>query len=220
MKEKQNCQQQHKKSENINEGQMKKIIFVFSIILSVMAVLFAANWDILAKPKHEQGKPGTAGDPETLYVYCVMQKDDGNGEKVSGEYFLEVQEIGKEAQLKPKSAPIRLVVIPQFWKTWWFKSLCLLSLAGIIFSLYQVRLKFLNLKGNHERKLKRFFSKHRLSKREQEIALLLLRGETNKSIEEKLFISVHTVKNHIYNIYRKLGVKNRLQLTNLYRDFN
>lgn len=220
MKEKQNCQQQHKKSENINEGQMKKIIFVFSIILSVMVVLFAANWDILAKSIYVPGKPGIAGDPETLYVYCVMQKDDVNGEKVSGAYFLEVKQVGKDAQLKPAGTPIRLVVIPQFWKTWWFKGLCLLSLAGIIFSLYQVRLKFLNLKGNHERKIKRFFSKHRLSKREQEIAFLLLRGNTNKSIEEKLFISVHTVKNHIYNIYRKLGVKNRLQLTNLYRDFD
>ena len=222
MEEKQNYRQQHNKNKNknINEGQMKKTIFVFSIILSVMAVLFAANWDILAKPKHVPGKPGTAGDPETLYVYCIMQKDDGNGEKVSGEYLLEVQKVDMDAQLKPEGAPIRLVVIPQFWKTWWFKSLCLLSLAGIIFSLYQVRLKFLNLKGNHERKMKRFFSKHCLSKREQEIVLLLLRGETNKSIEEKLFISVHTVKNHIYNIYRKLGVSNRLQLTNLYRDFN
>jgi DNA-binding CsgD family transcriptional regulator len=205
---------QWKRNKNINEGQMKKTIFVFPIILSVMAVLFAVNWDILAKSKHVPGEPGNAGDPETLYAYCVE-----NDEKMSGEYLLEVKKMGKHAPIKPEGTLIRLVVIPQFWKKWWFKSLCLLSLAGIIFSLYQVRLRFLNLKSNHERKMKRFFSKHRLSKREQEIALLLLRGDTNKSIENKLFISVHTVKNHIYNIYRKLGVNNRLQLTNLYRDF-
>ncbi len=187
-----------------------------------MAVLFVSSWSILAKSIPVSVKQDTSRDKEPVYVYCVLEKSTENGENsesVPGEYLLEVQDVNAAAQLNAEDKPIRLVVIPQFWKTWWFKSLCLLSLAGIIFSLYQVRLKFLNLKGNHERKVKRFFSKHRLSKREQEIVLLLLRGETNKSIEERLFISVHTVKNHIYNIYRKLGVKNRLQLTNVFRDF-
>jgi DNA-binding CsgD family transcriptional regulator len=62
------------------------------------------------------------------------------------------------------------------------------------------------------------FSKHRISKREEEITLLLLQGESKKTIEDKLFISSHTVKNHIYHIYRKLGIKNRLQLFNLFQD--
>jgi DNA-binding CsgD family transcriptional regulator len=198
---------------------MKKIIFIISMILSVIVVLFVSSWSILAKSIPVSVKQNTARDKEPVYVYCVLEKSAENSERVSGEYLLEVKDVNAAAQLNVEDKPIRLVVIPQFWKTWWFKSLCLLSLAGIIFSLYQVRLKFLNLKGNHERKMKHFFSKHRLSKREQEIALLLLQGDTNKSIEERLFISVHTVKNHIYNIYRKLGVKNRLQLTNIFQDF-
>lgn len=202
---------------------MKKIIFIISIILSVLAVLFVSTWSILAKPIPVSVIQNTSRDKEPVYVYCVLEKSPENGEnseRVSGEYLLEVKDVNAADRLNAEDNHIRLVVIPQFWKTWWFKSLCLLSLAGIMFSLYQVRLKFRNLKGNHERKIKHFFSKHCLSKREQEIALLLLQGDTNKSIEERLFISVHTVKNHVYNIYRKLGVKNRLQLTNLYRDFN
>lgn len=63
-----------------------------------------------------------------------------------------------------------------------------------------------------------FFIVHKISKREQEIIELMLRGMSNADIEKKLFISPHTVKNHIYNIYQKLGVKNRVQISNLIRE--
>jgi len=50
-----------------------------------------------------------------------------------------------------------------------------------------------------------------LSQREQEILLMLAAGATNKDIAQKLFLSLNTVKSHIYNIYRKIDVPNRLQ---------
>ena len=63
-----------------------------------------------------------------------------------------------------------------------------------------------------------FFIVHKISKREQEIIHLMLEGMSNADIEKKLYISPHTVKNHIYNIYQKLGVKNRVQISNLIRN--
>ena len=51
-----------------------------------------------------------------------------------------------------------------------------------------------------------------LTAREAEIVRLLLEGRDNRAITEALFISDHTVKNHIHNIYRKLGLRNRVQL--------
>ena len=57
-----------------------------------------------------------------------------------------------------------------------------------------------------------------LSNREGEILGLLLRGKSNKEIERDLFISPHTVRNHIHNIYQKLGVGSRLQLMNFVRE--
>lgn len=51
-----------------------------------------------------------------------------------------------------------------------------------------------------------------LSNREVEIVTLVLAGRSNRGIEEELFISQRTVKNHLYNIYRKLNVKNRVEL--------
>lgn len=50
-----------------------------------------------------------------------------------------------------------------------------------------------------------------LSKREYEVLELLSGGLSNKDIGNKLFISEKTVKNHVTNIYKKLGVKDRLQ---------
>lgn len=50
-----------------------------------------------------------------------------------------------------------------------------------------------------------------LSKREYEVLLLLSEGHSNKIIGEKLFISEKTVKNHVTQIYKKLGVSDRVQ---------
>ncbi len=57
-----------------------------------------------------------------------------------------------------------------------------------------------------------------LTAREAEIVRLLLEGRDNRAITEALFISDHTVKNHIHNIYRKLGVRNRVQLVRAFQD--
>jgi len=51
-----------------------------------------------------------------------------------------------------------------------------------------------------------------VSTREIEVIELLMKGYSNKEIAGRLFISTDTVKKHTYNIYRKLGVQNRVQL--------
>lgn len=53
-----------------------------------------------------------------------------------------------------------------------------------------------------------------LTRREQEILLQLTGGESNSTIAAKLHLSEHTVKNHMYNIFRKIDVKNRVQASN------
>jgi DNA-binding NarL/FixJ family response regulator len=51
-----------------------------------------------------------------------------------------------------------------------------------------------------------------LSDREREIVGLVAQGFRNREIGEKLFISEQTVKNHLHNIFDKLGVSDRLEL--------
>lgn len=54
-----------------------------------------------------------------------------------------------------------------------------------------------------------------LTKRENEIALVLLGGLTAEGISERLGISVNTVRFHCKNIYRKCGVNNRAAFVRL-----
>ncbi len=51
-----------------------------------------------------------------------------------------------------------------------------------------------------------------LTAREQEIVSLVTQGFRNKEIADKLSISEQTVKNHLHNIFDKLGVSDRLEL--------
>jgi len=50
-----------------------------------------------------------------------------------------------------------------------------------------------------------------LSQREIEIINMVAGGAMNTEIAQKLFISRHTVKSHLYNIYKKIKVTNRLE---------
>ena len=51
-----------------------------------------------------------------------------------------------------------------------------------------------------------------LSRREEEVCDLLVRGRSYKAIAEELGIGERTVETHAHSVYRKLGVKTRLEL--------
>lgn len=80
------------------------------------------------------------------------------------------------------------------------------------FALYhQSRLSM--IEGNTT--VEEILKKHKISKREREIIDLILKGKSNKEIEADLYISISTVKNHIYALYQKLGINSRGQLVHL-----
>ena len=51
-----------------------------------------------------------------------------------------------------------------------------------------------------------------IGSREREVCKVFLDTNTNKELANKLFITEKTVKFHFTNIFRKLGVVNRLEL--------
>lgn len=50
-----------------------------------------------------------------------------------------------------------------------------------------------------------------LTNREQQILRKLVTAASNSEIANSLFVSEHTVKSHLYNIFKKINVKNRVQ---------
>lgn len=55
-----------------------------------------------------------------------------------------------------------------------------------------------------------------LSNREMEVLPLLLSGKTASYISEKLYVAPGTVKTHIYNIYRKMGIHSKMEMFDLF----
>lgn len=54
----------------------------------------------------------------------------------------------------------------------------------------------------------------RLTQRELEVAAMVAKGAQSRGIADSLAISVHTARRHTENVYAKLGLHSRVQLTN------
>jgi len=59
---------------------------------------------------------------------------------------------------------------------------------------------------------------YKFTRKEIELALLLMQGKSNKEISEELFISTQTVKNYISKMYRQIGVRSRIQFLNFFQS--
>ena len=63
-----------------------------------------------------------------------------------------------------------------------------------------------------------FKQKYDITEKQSEIIELIIEGVTYKQIAEKLFISPKTVDNHVQNIYKKLNVNSKMQLSHFVRS--
>lgn len=59
-----------------------------------------------------------------------------------------------------------------------------------------------------------------LTEREKDIIKLIIEGLNNNEIADKLYISIHTVKSHIENIFKKMKVGRRTALLNKINAYN
>jgi DNA-binding CsgD family transcriptional regulator len=67
--------------------------------------------------------------------------------------------------------------------------------------------------------IKEFSAAFNISRREEDVVRQVLEGKTNKEIAASLYITVQTVKDHLYRIFQKANVRNRVQLINLVRSY-
>lgn len=66
----------------------------------------------------------------------------------------------------------------------------------------------------------RFREAHGITERESDVIELVAEGLTNKEIADRLFVSLATVRTHLYNVFRKTGAKSRVDLLRIARQYS
>jgi DNA-binding CsgD family transcriptional regulator/streptogramin lyase len=135
-----------------------------------------------------------------------------------GSYAFRVKGANNHGVWNEQGATLAFVMRPPWWQTWWFRLPVFLLLLSAFVQWNRSRTRRMAARIRTEASMEKFFEKYQISQREKEIILLLLKGKSNKEIEDALFIAMGTVKNHIYSIYQKIGVKNRAQLMTLFKN--
>lgn len=103
-------------------------------------------------------------------------------------------------------APLDLTII--FW--------LIINVATLYYVYHRVFLKTFAeskeavTKNDTANRIEEVCEQFKLTPREKELIELIYGGKSNKEIADTLFLSESTVKTHIYNIFRKMDVKNRV----------
>ncbi len=83
-------------------------------------------------------------------------------------------------------------------------------LSGEMWFSRKVSQDYIMLLRQHSRPIQSDFGVN-LTKREQEILSLLAHGKTNQQMAKLLIVSENTIKTHLHNVFKKIGVDNRVQ---------
>lgn len=101
-----------------------------------------------------------------------------------------------------------------------------ISRKELVAALNDVKLGYIHLSDEASRALSEFkkrifeYPEIKLSAREKEIVALMMKGNTNREIAEKLFISESTVETHRKNVYRKTDARSLPKLIQIVQELN
>ncbi len=132
-----------------------------------------------------------------------------------GKYTFKVKGSNSDSVWNEKGRTLNIIINSSFTRTLLYKiiyAIILIILVSLILYLWR---KLRQISFSPGITMEKLISKNDITEREAEIIKLIIMGKSNKEIEEELFISLGTVKNHLYHIYRKLNINSRTQLINL-----
>ncbi len=120
----------------------------------------------------------------------------------------EIEKMEKKQRIKEHSIIIHRILI-------------VISVSGMLFLTFLLFKKATVRKETADIAIDATFMKyHKISGREQDIIKLIALGYTNKEVSEKLFIAEGTVKQHMNTIYKKMHVRNRIELLNTLKGYS
>jgi ligand-binding sensor domain-containing protein/DNA-binding CsgD family transcriptional regulator len=126
-----------------------------------------------------------------------------------------------DQQWNSEGVPLTIILSTPFWQSWVFRFSMIILFATVFIIWFQISRRYWQQQPlmNIQEGLTPLLGQKKITQREREILVLVLQGKTNKEIEKEFFVSYKTVKSHLYNIYQKMGVKNRLQLMNAVQEY-
>jgi DNA-binding NarL/FixJ family response regulator len=136
-----------------------------------------------------------AAHPEMLFMMCTIYEDD--------EQIFEALSAGASGYILKKTPPGKLL-----------ESIQELMEGGSPMSSQIARKVVTVFQNKKSEQQSTESSLGVLSKREKEILEMLSKGLLYKEISDALFISTETVRKHVYHIYEKLHVNNRVEAVN------
>jgi len=135
-------------------------------------------------------------NPEVLFMMCTVYEED--------EKIFEALNAGANGYILKKTTPVKLLdAIKELYEGGAPMSS---QIARKVVNAFQV--KNVSETGSQGKSI------NVLSNRENEILELLAKGMLYKEIASFLFISQETVRKHVYHIYEKLHVNNRVEAIN------
>jgi DNA-binding NarL/FixJ family response regulator len=140
-----------------------------------------------------------ADNPDILFMMCTVYEDD--------EKIFEALSAGANGYILKKTSPIKLLEAIKELQDG--GSPMSSQIARKVVAAFQNRAAETLAADNATAA-----SLSVLSNREKEILELLAKGLLYKEIAAKLFISQETVRKHVYHIYEKLHVNNRVEAIN------
>jgi DNA-binding NarL/FixJ family response regulator len=136
-----------------------------------------------------------ASYPEILFMMCTIYEDD--------EQIFEALSAGASGYILKKTPPAKLL-----------ESIQELMDGGSPMSSQIARKVVAAFQNKKSANTSSESSLDMLSKREKEILEMLSKGLLYKEISDAIFISTETVRKHVYHIYEKLHVTNRVEAVN------
>lgn len=91
----------------------------------------------------------------------------------------------------------------------YINSLLLVPFIVLIFSFGMF------IEQNKQKERSKKIDSFKLTTKEKEVAQMILNKKKNREIADEMFVELSTIKTHINNIYKKVGVKNRRELLDL-----
>lgn len=131
-----------------------------------------------------------------------------------GKYEFLVNGSNSEGIWSEEPASLKINLVPPFWRTSVFKGIVFIFVIALSFFVYLFLRRMYRLMQAGKINIEQISTEYNLTKRELEILGLLLEGRSINKMAQELFISESTVQKHIYSVYKKLKIHNRIQLMN------